>query len=109
MSYGLHHALGIGVGVVLSLGWFAWACDQAASTGLDEDARLAIELRCRDQEGRAQRECRALLKKLYLARSLDPDTTLRSYCDSFKNARWGGTRPAPPEVCIERYGGWPES
>lgn len=107
MRYGLLIAGGIaGVGIGMHQGWFARAYDRATTAALSPDARIALELRCRDQDGAAARECRATLKKLYLAGSLDPDQTLRSYCDSFKNARWGGSRPAPPDVCVQRYGGW---
>jgi hypothetical protein len=98
--------LGIVVCIGLLQGWFARACEHATTAALSEEARVAIEVRCRDQSGRAAHECRSLLKKLYLARSLDPDTTLRTYCDSFRTARWGGSRPQPPAVCVQRYGGW---
>lgn len=105
MRYGLL-VLGIALCIGLFQGWFARACDHATRAALSEDARLAIELGCENREGRAARECRSMLKKLYLAGSLDPDKTLRSYCDSIKNARWAGEPPAPPEVCVRRYGGW---
>jgi hypothetical protein len=107
MRYGLL-VLGIAGCVALSLGWLARACDHAISGALTEEARIAMELGCQGRDGRAARECRSMLKKLYLSGSLDPDKTLRSYCDSVKNSRWGGSRPAPPEVCEQRYGGWPE-
>jgi hypothetical protein len=99
--------LGIIVCLGLYQGWFAQAYDKATTAALSEKAGLAIDVRCRSQDGRAARECRAMLKKLYLSGSLDPDRTLRVYCDSVKNARWGGSRPAPPKLCVELYGGWP--
>lgn len=105
MRYGLL-VLGIAVCIGLSRGWLAAACDHVTTAALSEEARLALHVGCRGREGRAARECRDMLKKLYLAGSLDPDKTLRSYCDSIKNARWGASRPPPPEVCVERYGGW---
>jgi hypothetical protein len=49
-----------------------------------------------------------MLKRLYLAGSLDPETTLRTYCDMVKGSRRIGSRPRLPEFCIERYGGWQE-
>jgi len=88
-------------------GWFSRAYDHVTTSALSDDARLAIDLRCQGQHGHAAPECRNTLKKLYLSGSLDPDKTLRTYCESVKTARWGGSRPPPPEVCIERYGGWP--
>jgi hypothetical protein len=106
MRYGLL-ILGIAVCIGLYQGWFALAYDHATSAALSEDAREAIDVRCQALHGRAARECRSMLKKLYLAGALDPDKTLRTYCDSVKSARWGGSRPDPPEVCVERYGGWP--
>jgi len=108
MRYGLL-ALGLAACVALSQGWFAQACERASAAALSDDARLAIEVRCQEQDSRSGRECRAMLKKLFLAGSLDPDKTLRDYCNAFKTARWGGSRPAPPDLCIERYGGWPPS
>lgn len=107
MRYGLL-ILGIIVCIGLVQGWFARACDLATSAALSDDARLAIEVRCRGQDDRAGRECRAMLKKLYLSGSLDPDKTLRAYCDSVKTAPWGGSRPPPPKLCVQRYGGWQE-
>jgi hypothetical protein len=107
MRYGLL-VLGIGLCIGLYQGCFARAYDTATTAVLTEEARLAMDLRCQGQHGRARSDCRAMLKKLYLSRSLDPDKTLRAYCDSIKNARWGGSRPPPPEVCVKRYGGWQE-
>ena len=107
MRFGLL-VLGIAVCIGLYQGWFARAYDHATTAALTEEARLAIDVRCQVQPTRAARECRALLKKLYLAGSLDPDKTLRVYCDSVKTSRWGGSRPAPPKVCVQRYGGWQE-
>ena len=97
------------LGIGLSQGWFVRAYDHATMAALSEDARLAIDLRCGHQEGRAGRECRTMLKKLFLAGSLDPDKTLRAWCESVRNAGWAGSPPPPPRVCVQRYGGWPGS
>lgn len=105
MRYGLL-VLGFILGLGLHQGWLVQAYDHVASAGLSEEARLAIDVRCRDREGRAAGACRAMITRLYRAGSLDPDKTLRTYCESVKNARWGGSRPPPPEVCVQRYGGW---
>jgi hypothetical protein len=105
MRYGFL-VLAIVIGIGLYQGWFARAYDQATSAALTDEAHLAIELRCGGHAGSSARECRSMLKKLYLAGSLDPDTTLRTYCDSVKHARWGGSLPPPPKVCVQRYGGW---
>lgn len=100
--------LGIVVCLGLYQGWFARAYDKATTAALTEEARLAIDLRCQGQNGRAASECRALLKKLYLSGSLDPGRTLRVYCDSGKNAQWGGSRSAPPKLCVQLNAGWRE-
>ena len=105
MRYGLI-VLGVVIAIGLCQGWLARAYDRVTTAALTDEARLAIELRCEDESSRSARECRSVLKKLYLAGSLDPDTTLRTYCDSVKHARWGGSLPPPPKVCVERYGGW---
>jgi len=99
-------ALATLVVVGLSQGWFARAYDAATTAALSDDARLALEVGCEREVGFAARECRAMLKKLYLAGRLDPDKTLRAYCDSGRAEWWGGRRPAPPAVCVQRYGGW---
>ena len=96
----------LAIGLALYQGWFERAYEHLTYAALGEDARLAIEVRCRVEAPRAARECRATLEKLYLAGSLDPDKTLRAYCLSVKTGRWGGRRPTPPEVCVRRYGGW---
>ena len=105
MRYGLL-VLGTVLCIALYQGCLAPAYDRATTAALSEEARLAMDLGCQRQHGRARSECRATLKKLYLSRSLDPDKTLRAYCDSIKNARWGGSRPPTPEVCAKRYGSW---
>ena len=100
--------LGIAVCIGLSQGWIARGYHHAISRALSEDARLAIKLRCGENGGRSVAECQAMLTKLYLSGSLDPDKTLRAHCDAVKNSRWGGSRPAPPKLCVRRYGGWHE-
>ena len=100
--------VGIVIGIGLSIGWLVPVYDRTTTEALSEDARLAIEVRCQGQRGRAARECRSLLKKLFLAGSLDPDRTLRAYCEEAEQSYWGGGRPPPPPLCVERYGGWRE-
>jgi hypothetical protein len=107
LVFGLALCLALGIG--LTQGWLAQAYDHVTTAALSADARLAIDVRCGRQTGRAADQCRTLLTRLYFAGSLQPDTTLRAYCDSVKNGQWGGGRPAPPALCIERYGGWPQS
>ena len=111
MRYGLFVllALGIALCVWLYQGELARAVDRATTAALTDDARLALDVRCQSQQESSARACRAMLKRLYLAGSLDPDKTLRTYCDSVRTGRWGGSHPPPPKVCVERYGGWPES
>lgn len=87
-------------------GWFANAGDRLTTSVLSDDARKAIEIRCGIHDDRAAHECRSTLKKLYLSGSLDPDRTLRVWCEAVKDQRWGGSRPPPPELCVRRYGGW---
>jgi len=108
MRYGLL-ALGIVALIGIHQGWFARALEQATTAALSEEARLAIEIRCQVEDERAAVACRDVLKKLYLSGSLDPERTLRTYCDSVRSAWWGGSSrgPALPEVCVQRYGGWP--
>lgn len=96
----------IAIGVGLHQGWFHQAHERAATAALSDDARLAITVRCQGRHTAAAKECRTLLRKLYLAGALDPDKTLRQYCDSVRDAPWGGQRPTQPALCIERYGVW---
>ncbi len=104
----MRSAILIIAGVAVSLACFGCGHQEAAEAALTEEARLAVDLRCRSGEDAATQSCRRTLTRLYLAGSLDPDQTLRAWCDSVKTARWGGSRPAPPKVCVERYGGWQE-
>jgi hypothetical protein len=47
-----------------------------------------------------------MLTKLYVAGALEPDTTLRAYCESERTMRWQASQARPPRICVERYGGW---
>ena len=107
MRFGLL-VLGIAVSIGLHQYWFARAYDHATPAALTEEARVAMKLGCLGRSGRSARTCRSMLKRLYLAGALDPDKTLRAYCDLVRDARWDGSRPPPPEVCAQRYGGWQE-
>ena len=102
--------LGLGMVAVvtaLAFGWLGWNWERAATAALDDETLTAIEVGCRGYTGRTARECRSLLKRLYLSGSLEPGRTLDAYCASVENAAWGGgRRPAPPPVCVERDRGW---
>lgn len=95
------------IAAALALGGLAHACHHATTGGLSDDARLALEVGCIGHEGRAAGACRRRLERLYVAGTLDPDRTLRAYCEAVEHGRWGGSRPPPPPLCVERYGGWP--
>lgn len=98
--------LGVVLGIALHQGWLARAWDEATSEALTEDARLAIDVRCSEEHGRAGQECRRTLKRLYIAGALEPDRTLRAWCESVKTRRWQAHRTPPPPMCVQRYGGW---
>lgn len=98
-------ALGIAVCVAFHHAWLA----HAAEAALSEEARLATELRCKGREGHAASDCRRLLEKLYLAGTLDPERTLRAHCTPVRMIEWGARPPAPPALCVQRYGGWQKS
>lgn len=100
MRYGL---LALGVIVCIALhGWLS----HATGVALSDEARSAIDLRCNGRDGHAARECRRLLEKLYLAGALDPERTLRAHCTRVTTVEWGVRPPAPPALCVQRYGGW---
>lgn len=97
---------GMTVGIGLFHGWLANVYQHAAEAGLSDEARSAIELRCKGLEGSAATDCRSLHAKLYLAGTLDPERTLRDHCTPAKTVAWGTRPPAPPALCVQRYGGW---
>ena len=99
--------IAIALALGLHLAWRAGAFEGALDGALSADARLALEVGCRGRSPRATGECRDMLRKLYLAGSLDPEKTLRAYCDEVRDSHWGGSRPPPPKLCVERFGGWP--
>jgi len=76
----------------------------ATTPSLDEEAALAIELRCAGQSESVAENCRELHQKLYLAGSLDPDRSLRDYCTPVRTRERIHRRP--PAVCVDRFGGW---
>lgn len=103
MRYGL---LALGIAACIGIHWLTAAYQEATGAALSDEARSAIELRCKGLEEHAARECRGLLEKLYLASALDPERTLRAHCTRSKVVKWRNRQPAPPELCVERYGGW---
>jgi hypothetical protein len=102
-------ALGIAGCIGIHQTWLADAYDHATSAALSDEARSAIELRCKGRAGRAGRDCRRLLERLYLGGTLDPERTLRAHCTRLKTVEWGARPPAPPAVCVQHYGGWQKS
>lgn len=94
-------ALGIAACIALHQTWLS----HVAGTALSDDAHLAIELRCKGRQGGAARDCHVLLEKLYLAGTLDPEKTLRTYCAPSRLVQWGARRPARPALCDRRDGG----
>jgi hypothetical protein len=105
MRYGLL-VLAIVLCIGLGRGWLARTYEEMTTGALTEEARLAIDVRCPHEDSRAGRECRTMLKRLYLAGALEPDRTLRTWCDAVKTESWQASRVVPPEVCVERYGAW---
>lgn len=105
MRYGLR-VLGIALGIGLTLVGLIWAHGYATKAALTDEERLAIEIRCPDETTREGRKCRRMLTKLYVAGALEPDTTLRAYCESVRTMRWQASQARPPRICVERYGGW---
>jgi len=105
MRYGLLF-VGIALCMGLSLSWLARSYEEATTAALTEEARLAIDVRCPELDRRDGRQCRGMLKKLYLAGALEPDRTLRAYCEAVKTSRWRANHTVPPKVCVDRYGGW---
>jgi hypothetical protein len=105
MRYRLR-VLGIALGIGLTLVGLIWAHGYATKAALTDEERLVIEIRCPDETTREGRKCHRMLTKLYVAGALEPDTTLRAYCESERTMRWQGSQARPPRICVERYGGW---
>jgi len=105
MRYRLQ-TLGIALGIGLTLMGLIWAYGSASQAALTDEARLAIEVRCPDETTREGRKCHRMLTKLYVAGALEPDTTLRAYCESKRTMMWQASQARPPRICVERYGGW---
>jgi hypothetical protein len=93
-----HATIALGTGLCIGLHQIACA------PPLDEQASLATELRCEGQKGRLAEGCRELHEKLYQAGTLDPEKSLRDYCTPVRTKQRVHRRP--PEVCVERFGGW---
>jgi len=98
--------LGIALGIGLTLVGLIWAYGSATKAALTDEGRLAIAVRCPDETIREGRKCHRMLTKLYVAGALDPDTTLRAYCESKRTRVWQASQARPPRICVERYGGW---
>lgn len=98
--------LGVIATAAIGRGLIAPALDDVATRSLSADAQLALDVRCGAPRSDSARACRDRFERLYAAGSLDPDKTLRTYCESVRTARWGGGSTTPPRLCVERYGGW---
>jgi hypothetical protein len=102
MRYGLLVVLGVPACIAIHQIWISSATEAA----LSEEARLATEIRCEGRVGEEASKCRKLHERLYLAGTLDPEKALRDHCTRDTTVEWGRRPPAPPELCVERYGGW---
>ena len=104
MRYGL---LALSIVLVAGFGYCSHSvAREHATAALSDDARTAIEVRCDFQAAPAASECREMLTRLYAAGRLDPDKTLRVYCNEVKQSGWGNHTPKQPRLCRERYGDW---
>ena len=105
----MKHTL-LALGAAAALGLFTLllvpGLHRATAGSLGEEARLAIDVRCGEADGGAARACRTRLERLYAAGALEPDRTLRAYCETRRTAPWGGSPRQIPQVCLDRYGGW---
>ena len=89
---------------------FAWSegwveIPSSRSTTLDPDERKAVELQCRSMEGVLRSSCERETAESLVAGEFDPDAILRLHCTRYDN-HWFENIETPPNLCIQRYGGW---
>jgi hypothetical protein len=89
-----------------SRGWLDAPQDWFLSRALEPDERTAVELQCRSMDGVLRESCESETTESLVAGEFDPEPILRVHCTRFEN-RWAtGDVEIPPDLCIQRYGGW---
>ena len=71
----------------------------------DDGASAAIDVRCGSLSGEPRWDCVRELNAQFAEGTHQPETILRNHCTQFRNV-WTFDPEEPPEVCVQRYGGW---
>ncbi len=77
-----------------------------ASRSLDQDEQTAVELQCRSMDGVLRSSCETETSESLVAGAFDPEPILCVHCTRFDNLWATGDIEIPPDLCIQRYGGW---
>jgi len=98
--------------LLLALGIFAWSHgwleaprEWLTTRALDHEEQAAIELQCRGMGTMLRDSCEQETTESLVAGDFDPEPILRVHCTRFDNL-WAENIEIPPDLCIERYGGW---
>ena len=100
-------------GLAIACGVFAWSQGWLegprawiAAHSIEPEERAAVELQCRSLQDPLRTSCEQETTESLVAGEFDPEPILRVHCTRFDNLWAAGAIEVPPELCIERYGGW---
>jgi len=86
-------------------GWLAGPSSWWLDRELEADEVTAVELQCRGMDGVLRESCEEETSESLVAGEFDPEPILRVHCTRFENT-WAEEVEIPPNLCIQRYGGW---
>ena len=88
-----------------SNGWLDAPTRWFTTRTLDHDEQAAVELQCRGMKQTMRDSCEQETSTSLVAGEFDPEPILRVHCTRFDNL-WAENIEIPPDLCIQRYGGW---
>ena len=89
-------------------GWLQAPTPWFTTRALDQDERTAVALQCRGMNQALRNSCEQQTITLLVDGEFDPEPVLRGYCTRIDNL-WAANIEIPPDLCIQRYGGWLQS
>jgi hypothetical protein len=86
-------------------GWAQGASERTERAQARADLQAALEIRCDTELDATASECQRKLEARFASGTINPEAILRTHCMKWRGP-FVGTREEPPQLCVDRFGGW---